>query len=138
MTQPTYTAIRQALADTLTAAIPGLRATTNPLQVNLPAAVVVPVQGTFAQYSQTMDGAVVYRADVIVAVSNADGDSGFADLDDYISTTGTKSIWAAIQANQQLGVGAHYAVVTEASGHALQNFSGVDALASHFVVEVGV
>ena len=138
MTQPTYTAIRQAIADTLSSAIPGLRGTTNPLRPNLPCAIVVPVQGSFASYSQTMDGAVTYRADVIVAVSNADGDSGFADLDSYISTTGANSIWAAIQANQSLGIGVSYAVVTEATGHALQNFSGVDALASHFIIEVGV
>lgn len=138
MTQPTYTAIRQAIADTLTAAIPGLRGTTNPLRPNLPAAIVVPVQGTFATYSVTTGGSVLYRADVIVAVSNADGDSGFADLDGYISTTGPNSIWAAIQANQGLGIGADYAVVTEATGHALQNFSGIDALASHFIIEVGV
>src|SRR5215470_12794070 len=103
MPQPTFTQVRQALATTIGNAIPGLRATTNPLQVNLPCAIVMPVTGTFVSYSQTFDGLPNYHLRVIVAVPPGDSQSGEGDLDAYNSTSGSSSVWAAVQGSQTLG-----------------------------------
>src|SRR5215813_2816667 len=103
MPQPTFTQVRQALATTIGNAITGLRATTNPLQVNPPCALVMPVTGTFVSYSQTFDGLPDYNLRVIVAVPPGDSQSGEGDLDAYIATSGANSVWAAVQANQTLG-----------------------------------
>ena len=138
MPQPTFTAIRQALATTIGNAIPGLRATTNPLQVNLPCAIVMPVTGTFVSYSQTFDGLPDYHLRVIVAVPPGDSQSGEGDLDAYIATSGASSVWAAVQASQTLGGVVSSAVVLEATAYGLMNLSGVDALAAHFIVEIAV
>ena len=137
MTQPTYSAIRQALAATLASAIPGLRTTTNPLQVNPPCAIVMPVTGTFVTYGSTTDGQVDYHQRVIVAASLADSQSGESELDAYIATTGPQSVYAAIQANSTLGGVVSYAAVIEATGYGIMNLSGVDVLAAHFIVEIG-
>ena len=138
MPQPTFTAIRNALATTIGTAIPGLRTGTNPLQVNLPCAIVMPVTGTFVSYSQTFDGLPDYHLRVIVAVPTSDSQSGEGDLDPYIATSGASSVWAAVQANQTLGGVVSSAVVLEVTAYGVMNLSGIDALAAHFIVEIAV
>ena len=138
MTQPTFTQVRQALAAQLAAQIPGLRTVANRIQVNPPAAVVMPVTGTFASYSQTMDGAAEYTMRAIVLVSEGDGTSGMDQLDPYIATTGSQSIWAAVQADPTLGRVVNYAAVIEATGYGLMTWMGIDYLAAHFIVQAGI
>jgi len=139
VTQPAFSAIRQALADTLSAAIPGLRATANrPLQINPPMAVIMPAQGAFATYSTTMDGQADYLLRAILVVAPGDSTGGEDLLDPYIATTGGQSVWAAVQANQTLGGVVSFAEVTQASGYGLMNMTGVDYLAVTFTVSIGV
>ena len=139
MTQPAFSAVRQALADTLTAAIPGLRATANrPLQVNPPMAVIMPATGTFATYSVTADGQADYVLRAILLVAPADSTEGEAALDPYIAVTGPQSVWAAVQANQTLGGVVSFAEVMQASGYGLMNMTGIEYLACTFTVNVGV
>lgn len=136
MAQPTYTAVRQALASTLATQIPGLRTTAARIQVNPPAAVVMPVTGTFASYSQTMDGSLRFLLRAIVLVSEGDSSSGMDQLDPYVATTGPQSIWAAVQRDTRLSGTVEDAFVAEATAYGLMQWLGVDYLAAHFIVQV--
>lgn len=137
MTQATFPQVRQALADRL-ATIPGLRATANRFaQVNPPMAVVMPVTGTFIQYSATLDDATDYTLRAILLVSEGDSLSGQDLLDVYLSQSGTSSAWAAVEADPTLGGTVSFAAVTEATGYGLMNFQGLDYLAAHLIVNVG-
>lgn len=139
MPQPTFTAVRNGIATYLASHITGLRATGNrPLQINPPMAVIVPVQGSFARYSVTMDGEVDYTVRVIVVVAPADSTAGEDTLDPYVATSGPQSIWAAVQADPTLGGVVSSASVTEATGYGVMNMSGIDYLACQFIVNIEV
>ena len=72
MAQPTFAAVRAALATYLTSSI-GLRATPNRFQqINPPMAVVMPQTGSFIRYSVSMDGETDYTLRVIMLVSEGD------------------------------------------------------------------
>lgn len=136
MAQPTYSAVRQALANTLSTQIPGLRTVASRIQVNPPAAVIMPVTGTFASYSQTFDGALRFLLRAIVLVSEGDSASGMDLLDPYVATTGPSSIWAAVQRDVTLGGTVQDAFVSDAGAYGLMSWMGVDYLAAHFTVQV--
>ena len=139
MTQPSFSAVRQALADTLSTAIPGLRATANrPLQVNPPMAVILPAVGNFATYSVSMDGQADYTLRAVLVVAPADSTAGEDLLDPYIATAGPQSVWAAVQAASTLGGVVSFAAVTGASSYGLMNMTGIDYLACTFTVSIGV
>ena len=137
MTQPTYTQVRQALAATLAAQIPGLRTSANRnTQVNPPAAVVMPVTGTFASYSQDFGGSLRYLLRAILLVSEADSSSGMDNIDPYVATVGAQSIWAAVQRDTTLGHVVQDAFVSEVTAYGLMTWAGIDYLAAHFIVQV--
>src|SRR5215813_13007905 len=137
MTQASFPAVRQALADTLTARI-GLRATANRFaQINPPMAVIMPQTGTFIRYSQTFDSETDYNLRVIMLVSEGDSLSGQDLLDGYLSMSGSSSIYAAVQAAPTLGGVVSYAAVIEATAYGLMNFQGIDYLAAHLIVNIG-
>jgi hypothetical protein len=144
MTQPTFTQVRAALAASLAAHASNadgsaLRTTANrPLQVNPPIAVIMPVQGTLARYSVSMDGETDYSLRVILLVAPADSTQGEDILDPYIAASGPSSIWAAVQADPSLGGVVSYAIVTEATGYGIMNFTGIDYLAVSLIVTAGV
>jgi len=139
MTQPAFSAIRQALADTLSSAIPGLRATANrPLQINPPMVVVMPSQGPLATYSVSTDGQADFSLRAILLVAPGDSSGGEDLLDPYIATTGSQSVWAAVNADQTLGGVVSFAEVIQATGYGLMNMTGIDYLACTFTVSVGV
>lgn len=139
MTQPTYSAIRAALAATLQNQVSGLRATANRVsQINPPMAVIVPATGTIARYSVTMDGEADYTVRVILLVAPGDSTGGEDLLDPYVATSGPQSIWAAVQASQTLGGVVSFAAVTEATGYGIMNMTGIDYLGCSFIVSIGV
>lgn len=139
MTQPTFTQVRNGLATYLAGKITGLRASGNrPLQVNPPMAVVVPIQGSFARYSVTMDGEVDFTVRVILAVAAADSTAGEDVLDPYVATSGPQSVWAAVQADPTLGGVVSSASVTEATGYGVMNMTGIDYLTCQFIVNIEV
>ena len=138
MVQPTFPAVRQAVADYLAAHITGLRATANRFsQVNPPMAVIAPQTGTLIRYSTTMDGETDYSLRAIILVSEGDSTSGQDLLDAYLSPTGSQSVYAAVQADPTLGGAVSYAVVVEAAGYGLTNWNGVDFLACSLVLNIG-
>ena len=137
MTQPTYTAVRQALATTLAAQIPGLRTAANRnAQVNVPMAVIMPVTGSFASYSLDFQGSLRFLLRAIVLVSEGDSSSGMDNIDPYVATTGPQSVWAAVQADPTLGRTVQDAFVAEATAYGLMSWAGIDYLAAQFTVQV--
>lgn len=138
MAQPTFPAVRRAVADYLAAHITGLRTTANRfLQVNPPMAVIAPQTGSLIRYSTTMDGETDYSLRAIILVSEGDSSGGQDLLDAYLSPTGTQSVYAAVQADPMLGGAVSYAVVVEATGYGLMNWNGVDYLACSLVLNIG-
>ena len=137
MTQPTFAAVRAAVASYLTSSI-GLRATANRFQqINPPMAVVMPQTGSFIRYSQTFDAETDYNLRAIILVSEGDSLSGQDSLDTYLSPTGASSVYAAVQRDPTLGGAVSFAVVVEATAYGLMNFQGIDYLAAHLVLNVG-
>jgi len=138
MTQPTLTAVRDALAAYLSANISGLRSVASRLgDINVPCAVVMPETGLFADYQVSMDGQVDYHLRVIVLASAGDSETGQDVLDGYLATSGSGSVWAAVRADPTLGGVVAYAQVVQATGYGLMNFSGVDYLAASIIVIAG-
>lgn len=138
MTQPTFPAVRAAVATYLQNNITGLRATPNRfLQVNPPMAVIVPQTGTLIRYSTTLDGETDYNLRAIILVSEGDSTQGQDLLDAYLSPVGAQSVYAAIQADTTLGGAVSYAAVIEATGYGLTNFNGIDYLGVSLVLNIG-
>ena len=138
MPQPTFPAVRQAVATYLQNNITGLRATPNRfLQVNPPMAVIAPQTGSLIRYSQTFDAETDYNLRVIILVSEGDSTQGQDLLDAYLSPTGSQSVYAAVQADPTLGGTVSYAAVIEATGYGLTNFNGIDYLGVSLVLNIG-
>ena len=138
MAQPTFTAVRAAVATYLANTISGLRATPNRfLQVNPPMAVIAPQTGSLIRYSTTMDGETDYNLRAIILVSEGDSTQGQDLLDAYLSPTGPQSVYAAVQADPTLGGQVSYCAVIEATGYGLTNWNGVDYLAVSLVLNIG-
>jgi hypothetical protein len=137
MAQPTFAAVRAAVAAYLTTAA-GLRATPNRFgQINPPMAVIMPQTGTFIRYSVTLDGETDYTLRAIILVSEGDSASGQDLIDTYLSPVGTSSVYAAVQKDPTLGGQVSYAAVIEATAYGLMNFQGIDYLAAHLILNVG-
>jgi hypothetical protein len=137
MTQPTFAAVRSALATYLTTAT-GLTVTPNRFQqINPPMGVVMPAGGTFIRYSETFDGETGYTLRLIIAVAEGDSVGGQDLIDAYLAVTGTSSIWAAVQADPTLSGQVSFAAVTEAAAYGLINLNGVDYMSAQLIVTVG-
>lgn len=136
MPQPTFTAVRQALAAYITAQT-GLRASADRFgTVSPPMAVIVPVTGTSITYSDTMDGGCELTLRAILLVSEANTDQGQAAMDPYLSTTGTQSVWAAVQKDPTIGGVVQWTVVREVAGYGVQNWNGIDYLAASVICDL--
>ena len=137
MSQLAFPAVRQAVADYLTAAI-GLRATANRFgAVAPPMAVVAPQTGSLIRYQQTLDGETDYSLRAIILVSEGDSTMGQDALDAYLSPVGAQSVHAAVQKDPTLGGQVSYCAVTEATGYGLTNWNGTDYLAASLILNIG-
>ncbi len=138
MTQPTLTTIRSTLASYITTNT-GLRATANrQAQLAPPMAIILPVTGTFATYSVTFDQETNYSLRAVVAVSRADSSDGQDLMDAYVSTTGAKSVYAALQKDPTLGGVVSYAVLREATGYGTISHGGIDYLGCSLIIDVAI
>lgn len=137
MTQAAFTAVRQAVADYLTASI-GLRASASRFgTINAPMAVIVPQTGSLIRYAQTMDNETDYSLRAIILVSEGDSAQGQDILDAYLSPVGAQSIHAAIQADPTLGGEVSYCAVIEATGYGVMTWNGIDYLACSLILNIG-
>ena len=137
MPQPTFVAVRQAVATYLTTSL-GLRATANRFgAVAPPMAVIAPISGSLIRYAQTLDNETDYSLRAIILVAEGDSASGQDALDAYLSPVGTQSVHAAIQASPTLGGAVSYCAVVEATGYGLMNWNGIDYLGCSLILSIG-
>jgi hypothetical protein len=137
MTQATFTAVRQALAATL-AKIPGLNTYGEYAeQITVPAAIILPVQGTFLSYV-TQDGALNVSLRAALCVARADGTGGQALMDPFLATTGTQSVFAALAADPRLGGTVDFAALIEATGYGPISVGAIDYLGCHLIISIGI
>jgi hypothetical protein len=129
-----------ALANGLAArlATTGLRSSPNaPGAVSPPAVVVIPSRPAVL-YGQTMDGENQVNLLAIVLLSAANDTSGQIALNAVVSSSGPKSINAAVQADPTLGGTCEFAVVTQCATYGIVNYAGQDYMGATFTVECGV
>jgi hypothetical protein len=138
MTQPTFTAIRQALATYITSTT-GLTASANrQAQVFPPMAIILPVTATFITYSADMSGSCDLSLRALILAAMSDSSDGMDTIDPYLATTGSQSLWAAVQADPTLGGVVQWCIVREVSGYGVMNHGGVDYLAASVVCDLGI
>jgi hypothetical protein len=126
--------IREGIDDRL-ATIAGLRHSPNvPGVVNPPHAFVKRRQTTFGV---SMDGEDDVTFAVTVLVSWADQTTAQEALDEYLASTGAKSIKAAIDADPTLDGVVDFAHATVVEDERIVAYYGTDYLAADIVVEVG-
>jgi hypothetical protein len=138
MARPTFSEVRQALADTL-AAIPNLRTTADEdATINPPTAVIMPTTGAFMRYGQTMDGSTMVYLRAIVLVSLANAKMGQDLADKYLSPEGAYSICDTVTNDITLGGVVEFADVGEAVAYGPMDWNGTLYLACHFIVTIGI
>jgi hypothetical protein len=138
MAPPGLAAIRVALAAQLDT-IPGLRAYANRTdQVDPPAVLVLPIQGSFIRYAVATDGSAEFGLRAVLVTSKTDSTSGQAAMDPFLDVTGPSSIYANIQANSTLSGVVQYAALMEATGYGPLTIGAIDYLACHLIVNIGI
>ena len=128
-------AIANALANRL--ATTGLRAFPNaPGQVVPPAVIVIPNRPA-VQFGVRMDGEVTVHLLAIVLLSAANDTSGQVGLNAIVSSSGPKSICAAVQADPGLAGACEFSIVTQVATYGIVNYAGLDYIGASFIVECG-
>ena len=127
-------AIRQGLADRI-ATIDGLRARDHiPDNIVPPMAFVNPTQ---IQYDlDNARGLVQYTFTVSLFASRADSRSAQNTVDEFVSTSGLKSVKAAIEGDRTLGGIVDTCRVTNVTNYVVQDANDTEFLAVDFNVEV--
>src|SRR6266702_538135 len=138
MAPPSLAAIRVALAAQLDT-IPGLRAYANRSdQVDPPAVLVLPIQGTFIRYGATFDGAADFSLRAVLVTAKGDSTSGQAAMDPFLDVSGVSSIYANLQAAPTLGGVVQFAALTEATGYGPLTVGAADYLGCHLIISIGI
>lgn len=138
MAPPSLAAIRVALANQLDT-ISGLRAYANRSdQVDPPAVLILPIQGSFIRYGVAMDGSAEFSLRAVLVTAKTDSTSGQAAMDPFLDVTGSQSIYANIQANSTLGGVVQYAALMEATGYGPLTVGAIEYLGCHLVISIGV
>lgn len=105
-----------------------------PGQINTPAAMI---QRRRTEYDKTMaDGSDDWEYLVTVLVSWADPEVAQAAMSEYLARTGTKSIKAAIEADDTLGGVVDFAHVREAGEEEIRAVNEISYLAVDFTIGV--
>jgi hypothetical protein len=138
MAPPGLTVIRAALAATIDT-IPGLRAYANRSdQVDPPAVIVLPIQGTFIRYGVATDGSAEFSLRAVLVTAKSDSTSGQAAMDPFLDVSGASSIYANLQANSTLGGVVQYAALMEATGYGPLTVGAIDYLGCHLIISIGI
>lgn len=107
-----------------------------PGQVVPPAAVIIPNRPAI-QYGVTMDGEVQLNLLAIVLLSAANDTAGQAGLNDIISSSGSASINAAIQADTTLAGTVEFALVQQVATYGVVDYAGQQYMGATFVIQCG-
>lgn len=119
--------------------VSGLRTVTDPESIaNPPVAAVLPVQGTFIDYTVALElGVANYMWRIVVMVSEASGRAGMAQLYGYLAVEGATSIAAAILADPTLGHTVDFCVPVEATSPHDIAWGPMNYLGAEIIVQAG-
>lgn len=132
----TLDAIRRALGATL-AGIDGLEAHSFHVgSITPPAAVVMPVPGDFYRYNTAFDPTHDLQLVIGLFVQAGDEESASAQVDAFVSPESASSIWAAVEADQDLGGVVTSAQVTVAQNYGQYEYGGAPYYGCQFLVSV--
>lgn len=131
-----FTAVRNGLKAQLDT-ISGLHAYAYvPDEPNLPAAIVMPLSGTFLTFDTTMSrGSDDMSFIILVLLSKSSDVVGQDTLDTFLDGLSVK---AAIEDDETLGGVAHFTAVTEVRNYGTVQFGQESYYGCEFVVTVGV
>lgn len=130
--QATITAVTAA-AET----VAGLRGYDHPpASASVPALVVGPADGQFLTYDSS-SGSHDLMLTGLLLVSEASDRAGWSALNGFLAPSGSGSVKAAIEADQDLGNVAHYVAVTAASGVGLYEVGGQQYYGTKLSITVG-
>jgi len=128
-------AIAQALANAV--ATTGVRAFPNaPGQIVPPAVVVIPDRPAIL-YGQTMDGEVNLNFLAIVLLSAANDTSGQLALNNFVASSGTQSVNAAVQRDPFLAGTVEFAIVISVGTYGIIEYSGQQYIGASFLIQCG-
>lgn len=132
----TITEVREALAGVL-ATIAGLNTYGFPPgQVNVPAAVVAPGDGEFLVYQTANGGAPTLNLTVTLFVQRTQDRAGTEKLDAYLATSGSNSVYNAVELDQDLGGVVQSAVVLGARNFGTFTYGELSYFGADLDVEV--
>lgn len=132
-------AIREALAEFITANVAGLRGQTDPGTVaNPPVAVVLPAQGTYIDYTAALNPRLAdITIRILILVSRASDRVAIEQLDGYLAPYGASSVAAAILANDTLGGACDYCIPQQATGPTPISWAGIDYFGAEIICRAG-
>jgi hypothetical protein len=107
---------------------------TAPGAISPPACVVIPGRPAVT-YGVTMDGETNINLLAIVALSAANDVSGQDQLLKYVSTSGAKSVLAAVAADPTLAGTCEFAIVASVSTYGLIEWAGQQYIGATFVIQ---
>lgn len=107
-----------------------------PGQVQTPMAVVYPTGSPIEFHLASNNGSSQFYFEVMVIVSRADERNAQNALDEYCSTSGSKSIFSAIELDRSLGGVAQDCVVRRLSSYGSTEINNIEYLAATFQVDV--
>ena len=128
-------AVRTALAATISA-VPDLRVSaTYQAQVNPPAAIIMPSPGSIITW-EALGDVVNYYFRIAILVTYAEDVSSQAALDAYLDSENPGSVISALHADPTLGGQVAWAVPTSASTYGLIEWAGVQYFGTNLQVTV--
>jgi len=131
-----FDAMRNGLAALIGAAT-GIRAHADASgAISPPCAVVLPGRPAIT-YGKTMDDEVDVNLLAIVLLSAANESSGQVNLDAYVSSSGAKSINAAVATDPSLGGTCEYAVVVAVQQYGLIEYAAQQYIGATFLIQAG-
>lgn len=130
------TALRQGLAANL-ATISGLRVKAAIKEsIAPPTAVIYPSSTPVEFHQASANGHALFNFEVMVIVGRADAEASQNALDAYISTTGSKSIRAAVELDKTLGGIAFDTIARRVNSYGSTEINNIEYMAATFEVEV--
>lgn len=131
----TISQARAALAATL--AMDGVQVNAFPPgTINVPALVITPAEGDFLTYKTSFEGSPNLTLLVTLFLQRGQDRSTNDLLDQFAADTGAKSVFAAVEADQDLGGVVTQAYVTTAGNFGSFTFAGAEYLGCTFTVEI--
>jgi hypothetical protein len=108
---------------------------TAPGQVVPPCIVVIPNRPAIL-FGQTLDGEATVNLLAICLLSAANDNTGQVALNAIISSSGTQSICAAVQADPTLGGACESSLVLQVSSYGLVEYAGQQYMGASFLIQV--